>query len=200
MRRYLIRLENSRKYIPRETIRAIIDLRKIVEPFGNVVKNLRITTNAIEFDLYCTDEVSKGNSLNALVSGLGNLLSEKDLQVAGDYEASYSIYHDKARTVDLCIELFNEERYWECHETLEQIWRSELKGREKDVQQGIILAASALVHFKKDEIDVCLRMIPRALEKLASWSDSKYYNLDVDRLRQDLNRILATRKVAPFKI
>nr|MDG6923678.1 hypothetical protein [Nitrososphaerota archaeon] len=71
---------------------------------------------------------------------------------------------------------------------------------EKAVQQGVILAASALVHAQKNEDDVCLGMIPRALEKLGRWSGSSYYSLDVKELKDMLNRIQETKHIEYVKL
>lgn len=193
MHRYLIRLVNIAQYSPRDTIKVLVEARKEVDEFRSVVKNLRVADNAIEFDMYVFDDNSKSKSLVKLVEKFGSLLTERDLEIDERFESKESV-------VKLGINLFNEERYWECHETLEQIWRKEQKGPEKEVQQGFILAASALVHFQKDEKDVCLGMIPSSLSKLDQWSQPKYYGLDVENLRRNLTKMLASREVAPFKI
>jgi uncharacterized protein len=41
------------------------------------------------------------------------------------------------------VKLFNEGRYWECHEALEPLWL-EAKGLDKDFLKGVILLAAAL--------------------------------------------------------
>jgi hypothetical protein len=165
-------------------------------PFGCVVKNLRVTDFAIEFDLYVPDDASKQRATIALSAEYGNLLNERDLD---EDRAATSVqpnqYQNKQETIRTCVSLFNEQRYWECHETLEQIWRRQEKGDERDVQQGIILAASALVHFQRNEDKVCLGMIPRALAKLDMWSEEKYYSFDVVKLKQYLREMDTTRVI-----
>jgi predicted metal-dependent hydrolase len=96
--------------------------------------------------------------------------------------------------------MFNEQRYWECHETLEQIWRREPKGEEKDVQQGIILAASAFVHHQKNEDNVCIGMMPKALSKLEMWHEKMYYMVDIENLKERLKEIQSTHVIRLFKI
>lgn len=193
MHRYLIRLSNSAQYAPQDTVQILSQLRKQVDEFRSVVKNLRITENAIEFDLYVFDERSKSRSLARLTEKFGSLLTERNLEVDERLESKESV-------VKLGITLFNEERYWECHETLEQIWRKQEKGPEKDLQQGIILAASCLVHFQKNESDVCLGMIPRTLARLDQWHEPEYYGLNVEKLKRNLRKILLSREIATFKI
>lgn len=193
LHRYLIRLENSKGYAPKDTISLLILLRKSSGEFGSVVKNLRVTGNAIEFDLYAFDFKKKEETIAKLEREFGRKASERDLE-----EESAPL--DKIEVLRQSIELFNEQRYWECHETLEQIWRREPKGSEKDVQQGIILAASAFVHFQKNEDDVCIGMIPKALSKLASWSEKTYYMIDVEKLKERLKEMERSQVISPFKI
>lgn len=192
LHRYLIRLENSRHANPSETIPLLIELRGLAGEFGSVVKNLRVSERAIEFDLYVLNEESKIRTVSKLEK-LGKKLGEKDLELE-------QIPIDKSLVLKDSVDLFNEQRYWECHETLEQIWRRERKGAEKDVQQGIILTASAFVHFQKNESDVCLGMIPRTLQKLESWKEQKYFTIDVGNLKDNLKKIYDSQKIMLFKI
>jgi uncharacterized protein len=192
--RYLIRLENSNGYSPKDTISLLILLRKSAGEFGTIVKNLRVTENAIEFDLYVLDSKKKEETIAKLEKEFGKKASERDL------EKEEGTPPDKVEVLKQSIELFNDQRYWECHETLEQIWRREPKGPEKDVQQGIILAASALVHFQKNEDDVCLGMIPKALSKLDRWLEKTYYLIDIENLKGKLREIEGTGVIRLFKI
>jgi len=77
---------------------------------------------------------------------------------------------------------FNNERFWECHEALEGAWK-QCTGDEKELIQGLILVAAALVHYQKDENTICLSVLGRALKKLHSKS-GEYYKINVDRLNK----------------
>jgi predicted metal-dependent hydrolase len=174
-------------------MRLLIELRKEVEKYRSVVKNLRVSAKAIEFDLYVIDENSQRKSLEELGKHLGDVLTVRDLNLETSIQKKELVINEAAS-------LFNQQRYWESHETLEQVWRRETNGPEKDVQQGIILAASALVHFQKNENEVCLGMIPRALAKLDRWHETKYYNLNILKLKHELLAILETKKITPIEI
>jgi uncharacterized protein len=198
LHRYLVRLANRENYSPKQTLPLMIEFRKKVDPLGAVVKNMRVTQVAIEFDLYANEKSSMEKSVGVLSKDYGDMLLDRDLTAE---ETSFpTLYRDKVETVKESVELFNEQRYWECHEAMEQIWRRETNPTEKSVQQGLILAASALVHAQKDEDAICLGMIPRTLAKLAVWKDDAYYSLDVALLKQRLQEILTTGKVAYPKI
>jgi len=171
----------------------MVEFRKMVDGLGAVVKNMRVTEVAIEFDLYAVEKSVMEKSVQELSSEFGRLLLDRDLT---EEETSFpTLYKDKVETVKESVDLFNEQRYWECHEAMEQIWRRETNPAEKAVQQGIILSASALVHAQKDEDAICLGMIARTLSKLDLWKEDTYYALDVARLKGSLNEILKNGKI-----
>jgi uncharacterized protein len=199
LHRYLVRLENFRRYAPKDTVRVLVDLRKSSDEFGSVVKNLRVSEKALEFDLYVRDQNAKDETIAKLESQFGRKLGERDLQ-SDVVEAGQAAGLEKAEVVRQSAKLFNEQRFWECHETLEQVWRREPKGKEKDVQQGVILAASAFVHYQRNENEVCLGMIPRALSKLDEWSDKLYYEIDLELLKKNLKEIEESKLIWLFTI
>jgi hypothetical protein len=176
----------------------MIEFRKEVDPLGAVVKNMRVTQVAIEFDLYATDRGVMQKSVDALSKEYGEVLLDRDLT---EEDTSFpALYRDKFQTVKESVDLFNGQRYWECHEAMEQIWRRETNPIEKAVQQGMILSASALVHAQKDEDAICLGMIPRTLAKLDVWKEDTYYELNVALLKQSMNSILESGKISYPKI
>lgn len=188
MLRYIVRLNNSKKSKPQQIHEISSELVRVVEKFGVSGKNFRISEVAIEFDLFANDDESKNRAIEALVLQYGPLLSERNL-------SEESKIQDKRAVVKLAKELFDEQRYWECHEVMEAIWRREKDPMEKDLQNGVILAASALVHAQKDEIGVCFGMLPRTIEKLACWKGRDYYGLGVDLLRTRLKDMLVTHDI-----
>ena len=194
MLRYLIRLENQRNSRPQQIKEISSEFSKVVERFSTPLKNFRISEIAIEFDLFAKDAESEKEAVKALVSECGSLLSERNLSEAFPYVQS------KQAAVQFVIELFNEQRYWECHEVMEGVWREEKVPAEKDLQQGVILAVSALVHAQKDEGVVCFGMIPRTLKKLSRWEKGDYLGLSVNLLRNRLEEMLETRRIIFQKI
>ena len=93
---------------------------------------------------------------------------------------------------------FNDEKYWECHEVLEGVWKKTYEG-EKDLVQGIILVAAALVHYQKNENDICLSIMKRAMEKLSS-SSGIYHDVDMDKFRKTTAKMISSGKIEPFMI
>jgi len=64
---------------------------------------------------------------------------------------------------------------------------------------GIILVAASLVHFQKNEDDICISILGRAQEKLENAS-GLYYEIDIDKLKNTIRTIRESGKISIFKI
>ena len=84
------------------------------------------------------------------------------------------------------------------HHFLEGVWKKCYDG-EKNLVQGIILVAAALVHYQKNENQTCISILNRALDKLAN-TTGQYHNIDVDGLRNKVNEIITLGKITTFLI
>jgi uncharacterized protein len=169
--RYLVRLANNKDYLPKDVK---MMQEKIRELLGSEDKigNLRISSGAIEFDLFAEPpdlKTSKG-LLETMISPLLTLRSI-------DSRATSRRDHEPLREG---IDLFNRERFWEAHEVLEEIWHP-ATGVDRDLIQGLILTAAAFVHYQKNENAVCLSILGRARGKLGVVDD--FNGLDIKRLR-----------------
>jgi uncharacterized protein len=63
------------------------------------------------------------------------------------------------------IEQFNAGEYWECHETLETLWRAEPQP-VRDLYQGILQIGVAFHHLRNDNIPGAIKMLRRGLPRL----------------------------------
>ena len=63
------------------------------------------------------------------------------------------------------IEQFNAGDYWECHETLETLWRAEVRP-VRDLYQGVLQVGVAFHHLKANNYDGAMKMFRRGLPKL----------------------------------
>jgi len=104
---------------------------------------------------------------------------------------------DKEEALDEGIQLFNEERFWEAHEALEQAWHK-AKGVERDAIQSMILTAAAFVHYQKGEEEICLSIMKRARAKMALVK--AYEAIDFEGLERNIDDILDSEKVHLFKL
>ena len=101
--------------------------------------------------------------------------------------------NEPAAIVTEARQLFNEHRFWEVHEVLEGLWK-ELKGPEKELVQGLIIAAAALVHVQKNEPNPVGKMMAEALRRLKNQPDT-YYGWDVAKFRDHFARLAAEKKI-----
>ena len=92
---------------------------------------------------------------------------------------------------------WNEQRYYEAHDVLEQLWL-ETKSPDADFFKGLIQAAGAFVHLQKRfehpshakhgrRLPPAVRLFRLAQRNLASFSPS-HHSLDVEGLCRLLNR------------
>ncbi|HLC10699.1 MAG TPA: DUF309 domain-containing protein [Candidatus Bathyarchaeia archaeon] len=176
--RYLVRLANIQGYTPKDVK---MMQEKIRELLGSEDKigNLRISSSAIEFDLF-----AEPTHLNRPKSLLQAKISKVVTLRSIDPRASS---RGKRETLQEGIDLFNQERFWEAHEALEEIWHP-ATGGERDAIQGLILTAAALVHYQKNEKAVCVSILGRAMEKLGTLDNFK--GLDTKKLRAEIQQIL----------
>ena len=105
---------------------------------------------------------------------------------------------EKNDAVSQGILYFNDERFWECQEVLEGVWKT-IDGDEKKLVNGLILVAAGLVHYQKDEDDVCISIFRRALEKLEN-AKGKYHNIDIDRIKKLVIEMINSKEIFSFVI
>lgn len=69
------------------------------------------------------------------------------------------------------IELFNEQKYWECHEALEDLWMEDRNDNARNVYWAIIQVAAACIHYRDNKIIGARGMIAKAKEKFKRCKD-----------------------------
>src|SRR5208282_4417943 len=189
--RYLIRLKNGIGAVPRDT-RSLSRLAyESVKGLGEDIGNLRINPSAVELDLLLNSPENLNPAIEILESKIGPSLTIRQLDT--DMPKM-----EKGAALRLGIDLFNQERYWESHEALESVWLTAI-GREKELLQGLILAAAAFVHLQKGEDDVALSILSRASEKFRN-DNGSYSGIDISKLEKIISSMLSSCKPAVFKI
>lgn len=76
------------------------------------------------------------------------------------------------------VRLFNEAEFWESHEALEEAWRE----TGSDFYQGLILFASAWVHWERQNAHGVRAQLGKTLQRLEG-CPSPYLGIDVDAIR-----------------
>ena len=105
---------------------------------------------------------------------------------------------EKEQAISDGISYFNNERFWECHEILEGVWKN-CTGVEKLLIQGLILVAAGLVHYQKDEDEICISIFNRAMTKLEN-SNGEYHNIDIDKIKNTVTEMINSKDVSSFLI
>lgn len=186
MDRFMMHLKNT-GFGPNDTGSLLQKARHLSGGFTAIIRDCRVATKYVEFDV----SIDK-SYLDALV--------EKFRDIAPLDHAKHVIeeHIEKEEAIKLGVFYFNEERFWEAHEVLEGVWKKCYEG-ERDLVQGIILVAAALVHYQKAEDSICISVLGRALDKLAH-SNGIYHNINVDSLRQRVQSIINSGKISLFTI
>lgn len=64
------------------------------------------------------------------------------------------------------LELFDEKKYWECHESLEDVWLSDVSDMARYVPWAIIQVAAALYHYHNENKVGAESLLKKSREKL----------------------------------
>ncbi len=63
------------------------------------------------------------------------------------------------------VELFNEQKYWECHESLEDLWMEDRNDPARNVYWAVIQIAAVCIHYRDSKLVGATGMIIKAKEK-----------------------------------
>lgn len=182
----MIHLKNL-KYRPADSSQLLLQARRLATGMNITIRDMRVSSRYLEFDVSIIKE--RLDDLVKKLNPLGPLDHAKHV-VEEEIEKNEAI--EKGRYY------FNHERFWESHEVLEGAWKKS-EGKEKELIQGIILVAAALVHYQKNENDICLSIFRRALEKIGN-STGKYHEINVDELRNKVSNMIRTGVLETFTI
>jgi len=185
--RFLIRLK-APKFEKESFLQAV---KSIARTLGVDPRNPKWTSHgALELDIFCPSRAD----FDLFMSALGPIAGPefvRDLNVLPPHKEEGEIFAE-AR------DLFNAERYWECHEVLEGVWRTK-QGGEKSLLQGLILVCAAFVHHQKGEEAVALGVLGRATKQL-EFPEPEYGGFDVGELKTNVDGILQSREFVGFRV
>jgi len=186
MDRFMIHLKNS-GYIPIDAPKLLKKADNLTSDLDATIRDTRVSKKYLEFDVSIPKEQLE-NLIDKLAT-IGNLDHARHLveEKIGKEEALKNAKF-----------YFNNERFWECHEVLESVWKVTYEG-EKDLVQGIILVAAAFVHYQKNENEICLSIMGRAMEKLKN-STGIYHAINVEDFKKKTSEIIKTGKISTFAI
>jgi len=74
------------------------------------------------------------------------------------------------------IKLFNEKKYWECHEALEDPWVENPSDKVRYIYWLVIQVAAMLVHYDKGNLTGMVGLYNKAMDKLKKCEEYKIEN------------------------
>ncbi len=174
MKRYILIVRNK-GYRP-------VDRAKLIDgarASGKAVVDVRIGTEHVEFDVLSdSPPVVEGFELLELVD-----LSTRNVQ-------------DSSKALEEAVRLFDAERFWESHETLEPVWRIS-SNIDRKLFHGLILTAAAFVHLQKGDEKGFESILRRAKAEF-NVDVKRWMGFDIGRVVKNLDKSLRQRK--PFKL
>ena len=69
------------------------------------------------------------------------------------------------------VRLFNDQMYWECHESLEDVWMEDRNDQARTVSWAVIQVAAACIHYRDHKLIGAQGMILKAKEKFRRCHD-----------------------------
>jgi uncharacterized protein len=187
LHRYMAYLKNE-GFGPKDARLLLSKARQIVEKYDILIRDVRVSNRFIEFDI-SLGNVEDLEKIRSIFSFIGQYIDgykvvEKDLKIE--------------ESLILAKKFFNEEKYWITHELLEGVWKKAY-GDEKDLLNGLILVAAALVHYQKNEKDIALSIMRRALKKLAA-ANEKYFGIDIVSIKSQVSEMVKSSIIENFRI
>ena len=96
--------------------------------------------------------------------------------------------HEERQLFDRGVDEFNRGFYFECHDTLEEMWAG-LRGPTRDFFQGLIQVSVAFYHLGNANPAGAESMMRRALKRFAAYPD-RYFGFDLVAQRAELEKWL----------
>ena len=110
------------------------------------LNDLRIDKNHLEVDLFSEDV--------SIIEKIASILKERIIQVI-----------DLNSKIDINYNMYlKQRRFWEAHESLEEIWKNVKDKREKDSIRVSIQFCAAMVHYQRCNDSIAREIIKRALK------------------------------------
>ncbi len=183
----MVHLKN-RTHSPKNAAQLLQRARSLIQSEGVVVRDARVSRKYIEFDISVPKDIDAKETISRLES----------ISPVSSIEAVTERHLSKQDAIEQAIIAFNDEKYWNAHELLEGVWKS-TSGAEKNILNGIILVAAAFVHDEKNESEICLSILRRALKKLEG-ERGTYFGIDLDKIAARTVEIVSSGVITRFSI
>jgi hypothetical protein len=183
----MIHLQNN-LYTPKDATLLLYKARELLQDQEVTVRDARVSSKYIEFDT----SIPANSTISSIIGRL------EAISPIASYEQIVERHVEKEQAIKHAMQLFNDEKYWGAHEMLESVWKT-TSGNEKSILNGIILIAAAFVHDEKDESEICLSILQRAMKKLEG-ATGNYHGIDIDRAASLTSQIIGSGKIERFTL
>lgn len=146
------------------------------QPSAELIKSIRsMSRTIVRKRSYATEVDFHTTDVQASLRDLGNISIVLDFRDIGEADRKYDEEYFRAvaemeeEIMDEAREMFAQERYWEAHTVLEDLWKISA-GPKKKLLQGVIIMAASLTHHQMGEKDVSERMYRKALHLIKQGS------------------------------
>lgn len=99
-----------------------------------------------------------------------------------------SLDHEVIRAIRKGVEEFNSGEFFECHDTLEEVWQG-IRGRPRNFFQGLIQLSVGFYHLCNGNSRGAVSQLERGLRNLEDYGDS-YLGIELARLRAEVQQWL----------
>lgn len=187
-KRFMVYLYNE-KFLASDAKTILKKIRDLTDSMEIISRDCRISPNFIEIDI----SLPKNQNINQVLNLLKKVSPVKEVVEVTERHLS------KNEAINNAVNLFNEEKYWWSHESLEMVWK-ESDGEEKQLLNGLILICAAFVHNQKNEINICISILERSILKFSDVKMSVYYGINIEEIKQKIKKILINKEILQFKI
>jgi hypothetical protein len=183
----MIYLENV-SYKPKDAQSLLSRAREMVSDKTVIIRDTRVSERFIEYDI----SIPENKNVEEITR---NLLSIAPL-LECEYISDKKLEKDDA--IKHARNLFNNEKYWGAHEVLESVWKNS-HGNEKTLLNALILISAAFVHDEKNESEICISILKRAMMKLEK-ANGYYFGIKLDEIKKRVSEIVKTGNIEHFII
>ena len=183
----MIYLKNV-SYKPKDAKSLLSRAREMISDKTVIIRDTRVSKRFIEYDISIPENKNIEESMR-------NLLAISPL-LECEYISDKKLEKDEA--IKRARNLFNTEKYWGAHEVLESVWKNSY-GNEKALLNGLILISAAFVHDEKNESDICISILKRAMLKLER-VNGHYFGIKLDEVKNHISEIVKTGNIEHFVI
>jgi predicted metal-dependent hydrolase len=179
----MIYLKNG-SYKPKDAPSLLLRARELVSGQDIIIRDTRVAERFIEYDT----SIPENKSLEKVTRKLVCIAPLLEYEHIADEEKL-----EKDKAIESARNLFNTEKYWRAHEVLESIWKDSY-GNEKALLNGLILIAAAFVHYEKNEDEICISILKRAIIKLER-AGGYYFGIRIDDIKDHISKIVKTGNI-----